>query len=73
MTPRTLEYADLSPEAATAVGNRIVELAAQAEKDQVVRVTIVIGGAVGSSLRIVAADLRKEGEAPPLHITKTMN
>ena len=73
MTPRTLEYADLSPESATVVGNRMVELAAQSEKDQVVRVTIVIGGAVGSSLRMVAADLRKEGEAPPLHITKTMN
>ena len=66
MTPRTLEYADLSPEAATGVGSRLVELAAQADEGQVVRVLIVIGGGVGSSHRMVAAELRKEGEAPPL-------
>ena len=66
MPPRTLEYADLLPEAATRVGSRLVELAAQADEGQVVRVLIVIGGAVGSSHRAVAAELRKEGEAPPL-------
>lgn len=66
MTPRTLEYADLSPEVAAGVGNRLVELAAQADEGQVVRVQIVIGGAVGSAHRHVASELRKEGEAPPL-------
>jgi len=66
MTPRTLEYADLSPEAATGVGTRLVELAAQAEDGQVVRVLILIGGGVGDSARHVASELREEGEAPPL-------
>jgi len=66
MPPRTLEYADLSPEVATGFGNRLVELAAQAEKGQVVRVHILSGGAVGFGGRVVSAELRKEGEQPPL-------
>jgi hypothetical protein len=65
MTPRTLEYADLSPEVAAGVGNRLVELAAQADEGQVVRVVIVIGGAVGDAHRHVASELRNEGEATP--------
>lgn len=66
MPLRTLEYADLSPEAATEIGNRLVELGAQAEEGQVVRVHIATGGAVGFSGRLVVSELRKEGEAPPL-------
>jgi|SoimicmetaTmtLMB_FD_contig_31_17506204_length_343_multi_2_in_0_out_0_1 hypothetical protein len=64
MPLRTLEYADLSPEAATGIGSRLVELGTQAEEGQVVRVHIATGGAVGFNGRLVVAELCKEGEAP---------
>jgi Fe-S cluster assembly iron-binding protein IscA len=57
-----LEHADLSPEAASEVGKRLVELAAQAEEGQVVRVHIAVGGAVGFQGRLVVSELREEGE-----------
>jgi Fe-S cluster assembly iron-binding protein IscA len=59
---RTLAYADLSPEAAREVGKRLVELAAQAEEGQVVRVHIAVGGAVGFQGRMVVSELREDGE-----------
>jgi hypothetical protein len=62
MTPRTLEYADLSPKVAAGVGNRLVELAAQADEGQVVRVHITRGGAVGMDRYLVAAELSEEDE-----------
>jgi hypothetical protein len=49
MPVRSLQHADLSPKAATDVGNRLVELASQAEKGQVVRVHIVVGGRRGGT------------------------
>jgi hypothetical protein len=61
---RTLQHADLLPEAARKVGETLVELAAQAEEGQVVRIDIVVGGAVGFQGRGVVAELREEGEEP---------
>ena len=57
----SLQHADLSPKIATEVGNHLVELAAQAEAGQVVRVHITVGGAVGGP-PLVVAELREEGE-----------
>lgn len=63
MPVSSLQHADLSPKAATEVGDRLVELAAQAEEGQVVRVHIVLGGAVGVPPGPrVAAELRDEVE-----------
>jgi hypothetical protein len=61
---RTLQHADLLPEAAREVGETLVELAAQAEEGQVVRVHIAVGGAVAFEGRLVVAELREEGEEP---------
>ena len=58
----SLQHADLSPKVATEVGNHLVELAAQAEEGQVVRVHITRGGAVCLDGHLVAAELREEGE-----------
>ena len=58
----SLQHADLSPNEATALANRLVELAAQAEEGQVVRVHITRGGAVGMDRYLVAAELREEDE-----------
>jgi Fe-S cluster assembly iron-binding protein IscA len=58
----SLQHADLSPKVATEVGNHLVELAAQAEEGQVVRVHITRGGAVGFDGHLVVAELRGEGE-----------
>jgi hypothetical protein len=61
MPARSSQHTDLSAKAATGVGNRLVELAAQAEEGQVVRVHIVVGGAVGAPPGPrVAAELREE-------------
>ena len=60
MPVRTLESADLSPKAAREVGERLIDLADQAEDGQVVRVDIVAGGAVGFQGRGVAAELLEE-------------
>jgi hypothetical protein len=58
-----LQYADLSPNVAAEVGDRIVELAAQAEEGQVIRVHIAIGGAVGVERPpFVVAELREQIE-----------
>jgi hypothetical protein len=63
MPVRSLQHADLSPKAATDLGNRLVELAAQAQDGQVVHVDIVVGGAVGASPGPrVAAELSEEVE-----------
>jgi hypothetical protein len=59
---RTLQHADLSPEAAKEAAKTLGELAAEAEKGQVVRVHIAVGGAVGSEGRLFVAELREEGE-----------
>jgi hypothetical protein len=58
----TSQYADLSPKKATALAGRLVELAAQAEEGQVVRVHIARGGPVGMQGLTVAAELREEAE-----------
>jgi hypothetical protein len=58
MPLRSDAYADLPQEQATAVGNRLIELAAQADEGQVVRVHIAVGGAVGQSEPHVVAQLR---------------
>ena len=58
----TLQYADISPERATALANRLVELVGQAEEGQVVRVHIARGGPVGMQGLTVAAELREEAE-----------
>jgi hypothetical protein len=57
-----LQHADLSPKAASDFGNYLVELAAQAEEGQVVRVHIASGGAVGRRGLSVVAELRATGE-----------
>jgi hypothetical protein len=65
MPLRTLAYADLLPKRATEVGNHLVELAAQAEEGQIIRVHIAEGGPVGMvGLRqpMVVAELREEVE-----------
>lgn len=62
MPLRSVQHADLSPTVATEVGNQLVELAAQAEAGQVVRVHIAVGGAVGQRPPLVVADLREEVE-----------
>jgi hypothetical protein len=62
MPLRSDAYADLPPELATGVGNRLIELAAQAEEGQVVRIHIAVGGAVGQSQPHVLAELRDEVE-----------
>ena len=60
----SLQHADLSPKDATEVADRLVELAAQAEAGEVVRVHITRGGAVGFDGQLVVAELREEGEGP---------
>jgi hypothetical protein len=57
-----VQHADLLPETARGVGERLVELAAQAEEGQVVRVHIAVGGAVGQHRPLVLAELRGEVE-----------
>jgi hypothetical protein len=59
---QTLQSADLSPKTAREVGERLLELAEQAEDRQVVRVAIVAGGAVGFQGRGVVAELLEESE-----------
>jgi hypothetical protein len=49
MPLRSDAYADLPQELATGVGNRLIELAAQAEEGQVVRIHIAVRGVVGQS------------------------
>lgn len=58
----TLQYADLSPERATALADRLIELVAKAEEGQIVRVHIARGGPVGNQGLTVAAELRDEAE-----------
>ena len=58
----SLQHADLLPNEATALANRLVELAAQAEEGQVLGVHITRGGAVGMDRYLVAAELREEDE-----------
>ncbi len=62
MPLRSVQHADLSPKVAAEVGNHLVDLAAQAEEGQVVRVHIAAGGAVGQRLPLVVAELRDEVE-----------
>jgi hypothetical protein len=56
-----MQYADLSPNVATEVGNHMVELAAQAKEGQVVRVHIAVGSAYRGP-PFVVAELREEVE-----------
>lgn len=60
----TVQYADISPEKAASLASRLVELAAQAEEGQVVRVHIARGRPSGMQGLTVAAELREEAEAP---------
>jgi hypothetical protein len=58
----TLQYADLSPERAAALADRLVELSSRAQEGQFVRVHIAKGGAVGMEGLTVAAELREGAE-----------
>ena len=58
----TLQYADLSPERAAALADRLVELSSRAQEGQFVRVHIAKGGPVGWQGLTVAAELREGAE-----------